>query len=195
MSRFAFNRACLISLLACTATVCEAQDRKCRDITFPERVQVNGNDLTLNGLGVRKATFLKINVYVAALYVAKPQRDPATLIESDTPQELVLHFVRNVDADELRKAFLEAFERIHADQSPAMKERIAKLNGWMADMKTGQRLTFVRQPDAGLQVLVNGAQKGTIEGDDFSKAFVSIWLGATPPNPELKSGLLGGECG
>jgi hypothetical protein len=43
-------------------------------------------------------------------------------------------------------------------------------------------------------VLVNGAQKGTIEGDDFSKVFVSIWLGEAPPNPELKSGLLGGEC-
>ena len=194
MSHSAFSRACLISLLACTTIVCEAQDKKCRDITFPEHVQVNGSDLSLNGLGVRKATFLKINVYVAALYVVKPQHDPAALIDSDTPQELVLHFVRNVDADELRKAFLEAFERLHADQSPTMKERIAKLNGWMTDIKTGQRLTFVRQPHAGLQVLVNGAQKGTIDGDDFSKVFVSIWLGEAPPNPELKSGLLGGEC-
>jgi hypothetical protein len=36
--------------------------------------------------------------------------------------------------------------------------------------------------------------KGTLAGDDFSRALLSIWLGASPPNPELKSGLLGGTC-
>jgi Chalcone isomerase-like len=40
---------------------------------------------------------------------------------------------------------------------------------------------------------VNGAVKGIIKGDDFAKAFFSIWLGE-PPNPEVKSGLLGGAC-
>ena len=29
----------------------------------------------------------------------------------------------------------------------------------------------------------------------FAKAFLSIWLGVDPPNPELKAGLLGGTCG
>jgi hypothetical protein len=194
MSRSHLQRVGLVCMLLATA-VCVAQERKCRDVTFPEHVQVNGSELTLNGLGVRKATFLKINVYVAALYVAKPLHEATSLIQSDTPQELVLQFVRNVDAGDLRKAFLEAFERGHTDQSPAMRERIAKLNGWMADMKSGQRLTFVRLPHSGIQVSVNGAQKGTIEGEDFARAFVSIWLGPAPPNSELKVGLLGGECG
>ena len=45
------------------------------------------------------------------------------------------------------------------------------------------------------RVDVNGAVKGTIKGDDFAKAFLSIWRGADPPNPEIKSGLLGGTCG
>lgn len=184
---------CLISL-SVMMPLATAQDRKCRDVTFPEHIRMDGTDLTLNGLGVRKATFLKINVYVAALYVTKPQRDPTPLIQSDGPQELVVHFVRNVDVEDLHKAFGEAFERSPAGQSPSMKERIAKLNGWMRDMKTGQRLTFVRLPHSGLQVSVDGAHQGTIEGDDFARAFLSIWLGESPPNPELKSGLLGGEC-
>lgn len=185
--------ACLVSL-SLTAIARAAPERKCRDVSFSEHLQVNGSDLTLNGLGVRKATFLKINVYVAALYVAQPQRDAAALIDTGTPQELVLHFVRNVDAADMRKAFLEAFERHPANTSPSMKERIAKLNSWMTDLKTGQRLTFLRLPHVGVQVSVNGVSRGTIEGDDFAKAFVSIWLGAEPPNSELKSGLLGGEC-
>jgi hypothetical protein len=34
------------------------------------------------------------------------------------------------------------------------------LNGWMADVKTGERLTFIRKPGGGAQVDVNGAVKG-----------------------------------
>ena len=66
--------------------------------------------------------------------------------------------------------------------------------GWMADVKSSERLTFIRKPGAGLQVDVNGTVKGTIKGDDFAKAFLSIWLGASPPNPDIKTGMLGGAC-
>jgi hypothetical protein len=44
-------------------------------------------------------------------------------------------------------------------------------------------------------VNVNGRSKGTIEGTDFARVFFSIWLGSQPPNPGLRSGLLGGSCG
>jgi Chalcone isomerase-like len=182
-----------VSMLA--ASMSAAQDRTCRDITFPQRLQLGGAELTLNGLGARKATFLKVNVYVAALYVASPSHDPKQLIESGGVQELTLRFVRNVGVDDLRKAFVEGFARSTAGQSAALQERIRRLNGWMTAMKTGQNSTFVRLPGAGVRVSVNGLEKGTIEGGDFSRAFISIWLGATPPNPELKEGLLGGACG
>jgi len=169
-----------------------AEEARCRDISFPRHVTVSGTDLTLNGLGVRKATFLKINVYVAAYYVAQPGHDPRPLIESDSPQQLTLQFVRNVGVDDLRKAFVEGFERA---QVPGLGERVARLNAWMTDMKSGQRLSFVRVPHSGVQITVNGVQKGAIEGADFSRALISIWLGPVPPNPELKTGMLGGECG
>ena len=144
---------------------------------------------------MRQATAFKVNVYVAALYVAKPSSDPGVLLGAGTPSELILQFVRNVGADDLRKGWSEGFEKNSKDQLPALKDRIATLNGWMADVKTGERLTFIRKPGAGLQVDVNGAVKGLIKGDDFAKAFLAIWLGADPPNPEIKAGLLGGACG
>lgn len=169
-----------------------AEEATCRDISFPRHVTVSGSDLTLNGLGVRKATFLKINVYVAAYYVTQPAHDPKPLIESDTPQQLTLQFVRNVGVDDLRKAFVEGFERAGV---AGLGERVARLNAWMTDMKTGQHLSFVRLPHSGVQISVNGVQRGIIEGADFSRALISIWLGPVPPNPELKTGMLGGECG
>ena len=36
---------------------------------------------------------------------------------------------------------------------------------------------------------------GTIKGDDSARALVSIWLGPRPPSADLKTGLLGGQCG
>ena len=42
----------------------------------------------------------------------------------------------------------------------------------MADMKTGERLTFTHKPGGGIHVDVGGATKGTIKGDDFARAFL-----------------------
>jgi hypothetical protein len=181
----------LLLVLALTAV---AAGKECKGVDFPDHMQVAGTDLTLNGLGMRKATFLKINVYVGALYVATPSHDPNALIGSDAPQELILQFVRGVGVGDLRKAWVEGFEHATQDSPALFQKRIATLNSWMSDMKTGDRLIFIRKPREGIQVSVNTVVKGTIEGDDFSRALLTIWLGPTPPNPELKSGLLGGAC-
>ena len=166
----------------------------CKDVDFPEHVQVKGIDLHLNGLGMRKATFLKVNVYVAALYVPRPTHDPQPLIDPGTPAELTLHFVRNVGVGDLKNAWKEGFEKVAKDQMATLGARVDMLNSWMSDIKTGQTLSFVRLPGTGIEVSVNGTVKGTITGDDFSRAFVTIWLGPDPPNAELKRGLLGGAC-
>jgi len=171
-----------------------AYGKDCQGVSFPEQVQVNGSTLTLNGLGLRQATFLKVNVYVAALYVASVSSDAPALLASNTPKEVILHFVHNVSDDELKKAWEEGFEHNAKAQLPALHERIEKLQSWMVDMQSGQRLTFIHTPGAGIQVDVNGTGKGTIPGDDFATALLSIWLGPHPPNPNLKSGLLGGAC-
>jgi hypothetical protein len=171
-----------------------AQGKECKGVSFQDQVQVDSANLLLNGLGLRQATMLKVNVYVAALYVAKRSTDANTILGSDTPRELSLQFVRDVGADDLRKGWDEGFEKNAKGQLPALKERIDMFKSWTADIKSGQRMTFIQKPGVGTQVDVNGAVKGTIKGDDFSKALLSIWLG-DPPNPEIKSGLLGGACG
>ncbi len=185
----------LVPLLVASALVAGvAQGKECKGVNFPDQMQVDGTSLSLNGLGLRQATMLKVNVYVAALYVPKTSVDPSVLIASPGPSEMVLQFVRSVGADDIRKGWTEGFEKNSKDHMPALKDRIATLNSWMVDVKSGDRVTFVNKPVAGVEVSLNGAVKGTIKGDDFAKALLSIWLGADPPNPEIKSGLLGGAC-
>ena len=181
------------AVLAAVAMVEDTYAKDCKGVTFPDQMQVDGTALTLNGLGLRQATAFKVNVYVAALYVPKTSNDASALL-AGAPKELVLQFVRDVGADDLRKGWNEGFEKNAKSEAAALKDRIATFNGWMADMKSGQRITLVHKPGAGVDVNVNGAAKGTIKGDDFAKALFAIWL-ADPPNPEIKSGLLGGACG
>src|SRR5581483_1588860 len=159
------KRVLFIAGLLLTCGLEAAQARECQGVEFPEHVQLNGTALTLNGLGLRKATILKVKVYVGALYVTTPARDPRTLTDPGAPAELILHFVRNVGVGDLRNAWTEGFERAAKDQLPLLNARIAMLNSWMSDIKTGQRLVFVRQPGTGVQVSVNGVVKGTITGD------------------------------
>jgi hypothetical protein len=39
-----------------------AHGKACQGVNFPEQVQIDGGTLTRNGLGLRQATILKVNV-------------------------------------------------------------------------------------------------------------------------------------
>jgi hypothetical protein len=186
--------ASAIAGLLLTLAMATAQSKECKGVNFADQVEVGGTNLTLNGLGVQKATFLKVDVYVAALYVTAPSRDPNPLIDSDAPQELILHFLRNVNVGDVRKEWTRDFQHVAPDRPLSLMQRVATLNMWLSDVKGNEQLTFIRQPREGLQVIVDGVVKGTIPGEDFSQDFMSIWLGAAPPSPALRRGLLGGGC-
>ncbi len=171
-----------------------AYGKECHGIEFPEHLEAGGATLTLNGLGLRTATILHVSVYVGALYVPQPTRDSEAILSSQAPSELILHFVRNVGAKDVRESWDKGFTHLPAAQLAEFRDRITRLKSWTEDVKTGQRMTFVRLPGHGIQMSFNGALKGTLEGDDFARAFLAIWLGDSPPNPQLKRGLLGDSC-
>jgi hypothetical protein len=180
-------------LAAAALWATSAWGAECLDVQFPEHLQLQATSLTLNGLGVRKATFLKINVYVAALYLPNRTADARAIIESSGPFELDLQFVRGVGAKSIRDGFEEGFAQSSGGNA-ALKSRIATLEGWMEDIRAGERMSFIGLAGGGVQFSFAGRLKGTLEGEDFTRALLAIWLGEHPPNVELKTGLLGGPC-
>lgn len=181
-------------LSLCMSCAGAAADRECDGVPFPERVQAGGQTLTLNGLGLRKATFLGIKVYVAALYLPHPTADANAILSSREPLKLELRFVFHATAGQMRSAWKEGFEKSAPRELPRLQSRIAQLQGWMTSVGSGQRMTFVRVPGVGIEYSLDGKPRGTIPGDDFATAFLAIWLGPSPPNPQLRTGLLGGAC-
>jgi hypothetical protein len=186
-------RPIVLAVLLCAAGL--AQARECHKVEFPEHVQVQGTDLSLNGVGLRTVTIFNVQVYVAALYVTHPGTEAAPILNSPGPTRLVLQFVRDLTAQQARDAWAKDLSR---DRSPGdllpLKTRLAQLQAWMTDLHTGQRLSFTRLPGEGLSVALDDQVKGTLLGDDFARAFLEIWLGDDPSGRKIKKSLLGGTC-
>ena len=165
----------------------------CRDVDFADKIETPA-PLVLNGLGLRKATFLAVRVYVAGLYLPQKSSDPREILGTDRPWYLLLHFVRDVSAADIRDAFSEGFKKSAGGHLPAFATAIAALQARMIDFKEGNTLGFANVPGKGVTVTVNGAAGAPIDGAGFASALLGIWLGADPPNGDLKTGLLGGKC-
>jgi len=167
---------------------------ECQGAKFPDSATAGGTNLVLNGLGIRKATMLKVKVYVAGLYLPAKSGDSGQILGADQPWHYVLHFVRDVDASDIREAYEEGFKKAAGDKVAGLQQRIDSMNARITDFKEGQELSFTNDPAKGIAMNVNGADGAPIEGADFASAFLKINLGPEPPNEDLKSGLLGGKC-
>ena len=163
----------------------------CDNVQVPDSARAGAAGLVLNGLGIRKATFLKVHVYVAALYLPAKSTSGDAILQSGAPWRLSLHFVRSVSAGDIRGAFTEGF----AKAGGAHQALIAELNGKMTDFASGHVLGFIHEAGKGVALDVNGTAYPAIGNADFASAFLRVFIGAEPPNPELKTGLLGGTCG
>jgi hypothetical protein len=53
-------------------------------VRFPDSYPVEGQTLTLNGLGLRTLTILRVRVYVAGLYVARRTGDVREIVGSNS---------------------------------------------------------------------------------------------------------------
>ncbi|HKB08536.1 MAG TPA: chalcone isomerase family protein [Candidatus Polarisedimenticolia bacterium] len=179
----------LLVLCACVAPPILAGELA--GVTYPDTIRVDSSTLVLNGLGLREATLLKVDVYVAALYLESRSADADAIVRSDRPRRLAMKFVRAVGRKDLVKAWNEGFEKSGPDAPAALKDRIATFNSFMIDMPNGGTMSFTALPGKGVTVEVQGDVKGTVPGADFAQALFGIWLGPAPPNPGLKEGLLG----
>ncbi len=157
-------------------------------ITFADKANIEGKELVLNGIGIRKATFLKIKVYYGALYLAAKNKEAASILASPSPKQIVMHFVREVDAKKLQDAFLEGMEA--ANKNPeALKASMDKFNANVPDVVKNDIMTITFLSD-GVVMNVKGKTLEKISGAEFSKALLNIWF-TNARDENLRNGLLG----
>lgn len=185
-----FAAAAVAVLAAVAAVPGHAQDVTRDGVTLPGSVEVAGQQLTLNGTALRKKVVVK--VYVAGLYLPARSQDANAILAGDTPRQLRMQFVRDVDKGKMCDAWDDALKNNTPEATPALKQQFVELCGFMDDLVKGDVMTFTYLPGTGTTVDVKGQTKGPIAGKEFADALYKAWIGPKPgPGDGFKKGLLG----
>ncbi|KGD89326.1 membrane protein [Achromobacter sp. RTa] len=187
------SAALSLVLAACLAGgSAQAADVEIAGVSVPAALSSGGQELVLNGAGVRTKFIVK--VYVAALYATEKSSVAAALIDSDKPRRVRLMLLRDVDSKSLDGALQEGLrDNTPAQELTALKAPADRLSALMAEIGA------VREGDVvdldfdarGVSITDNGKPRGRIDSPAFARALLRVWLGDKPAQASLKNALLG----
>jgi hypothetical protein len=159
-------------------------------VNIDEKTRVGNAELSLTGAGLRKRVFFQ--VYAIGLYVADRKADP---IGQPGPKRVLIHMLRDVGAEQFTEALAEGIKANHSEaEAAALEPRVKQLGAVMAEIGEAKKGMAIALDWTGseTQVLVGGKAAGRpIEGEDFYRALLRIWLGEKPVQDDLKKALLG----
>lgn len=140
------------------------------------------------GLRTKKVLFVNVKVYVGQLYLASPETFKKTETEALTSlkdQKAVavqLHFLRDVDADNVQKSFKEALKVNKVDLEDASVKQFLDSVSKGGEAKEGKALTILgfKMKDGNEAVFyeTTSGNLSEIKGPaGFIEKIFSIWLG------------------
>jgi len=190
---FNFARPVVAAALA-LVLITPASAASFEGVHFDDTVNVSNTTLQLNGLGMRAVLWLK--GYVAGLYLSEKASTAQAVYQASGPKRIQMKMLVQVSAADFRKALING---IHANvpQSdwPKLQSRLEQFElaiDEVGTVKKGDTITLDFVPDRGLTVRLNEQNKGSaITGNDFFNAVLAIFVGNSPVDARLKSGLLG----
>ena len=162
-------------------------------IKIPDSAKVEGQELKLNGAGVRTRMFIK--VYVAGLYLEQKANAADAVLGNKGVKRIALYIMRDLKADVFSSALQDGLMANNsAAEMAKIEDRIKEFNGILSGaggVKKGDVVQLDYLPVAGTRVVINGDTKGAIGGEDFYRALLKVWLGEKPIDADLKKNLLG----
>ena len=181
----------LFGLLALGRSLSAQETMTMNDVILPIRIEVEGHELVLNGMALRKKAIFK--VYVAGLYLAQKGNNAEAILAADSPRRIVLQFLRGVSGNQMCDALNDGLKDNTPNPSAELLSHFTTLCGFFEEVKKGEQFVFTYLPGQGTVVEVKGARKGIIEGKDFADALFRAWIGPKPgPGDDFKRKLLGG---
>ena len=161
-------------------------------VSIADKANVGGQDLVLNGAGVRTRAIFK--VYVGSLYLPAKASDLAGVL-AKAPRRIQMNLLRDLSADQLLDALNDGLKDNNSAAElasvKAQSDQLASIMKSFGEVKEGNVVTL-DYVDGGTVVTLNGAPKGTIPGEPFNRVLTKIWLGDKPAQADLKKAMLGG---
>ena len=162
-------------------------------IRIDEKATLGGQELVLNGAGMRSRLVFK--VYVGALYVPQKTSKAQDIVGRNQPRRMMLMLQRDVSADmlleSLRAGMAENNSQADLDAIKSQMDQFATIFKSVGEAKSGQVILIDYTPADGTRVMLDGISQGTITGEPFNKALFNLWLGEHPVQESLKKALLG----
>ena len=160
-------------------------------VNVPETLSIDNNTLVLNGAGVRKKFFIK--VYVGALYLPAKKSSVDAILADPGAKSVVMTFLyKEVEAEKLVEGWNDGFAgNSSAEELKTLQERINRFNSMFPTVSKGDEIRLEYLPGQGTRVMINNGLKGVVEGEDFSRALLKIWLGREPADAGLRDAMLG----
>lgn len=157
--------------------------------TLPNSVEFEGEELSLNGAGVREKFWM--DMYAGGLYLQEKSSDANAIINADEPMAIKLHMVSGmITPKRMTDAVDEGFENATDGNTSAISSEIKKFKSFFDEIEKEDVFDLVYLPKSGVKVYKNGNELGNIKGMDFKKALFGIWLSDDPADDDLKEGML-----
>jgi len=161
-------------------------------VKLDDKVSVGGQELVLNGAGIRTRVVLKI--YVGSLYVPAKTNNLAGVL-AKAPRRVQMNLLRDLSGEQLVGALLDGLKDNNSEAElaavKAQTDQLVSIMKAFGEVKEGNvvALDFV---DGATKIALNGQPRGSIAGEPFNQALMKIWLGDKPVQADLKRGMLGG---
>jgi Chalcone isomerase-like len=181
----------ILTLFVLCASVVSFAQTTVGGVKVDAKITADGQNLVLNGAGVREKFFM--DMYVGALYLTKKSTDANTIIAANEGMAIKLNIVSSlITSEKMTTAINEGFINATGNKTAALKTKIDKFKGFFKEkINKGDIFVISYSPTGGVTVTKNGVKKGTIDGLDFKKALFGIWLCNKPADEDLKKGMLG----
>jgi hypothetical protein len=164
-------------------------------IEIAERITQTSSQqpLVLNGVGTRSKFIF--DIYVGALYLTEPSNQARQILDSRHAKRISMHFIYDkIEREKMINGWLEGFEEnLSEEQLLLLKPKIDAFNSAFTDTIKGDVVVIDFLADATTIVTTNNHEKTRINGANFQRAVLSIWLGEEPADHSLKAAMLGGE--
>lgn len=163
-------------------------------VKFDDTITVAGQQLKLNGAGLRTKVIFK--VYAAGLYLTEKKTTVPDVLAVPGPRRVAITMLREVSSEEFGKAFTDGLNANTAkDERNKILPQIMKFGEVFAQtptLKKGDQLLLDWTPGEGTQCYLNGKKLGDLMPEQaFYNAVLRIWLGDKPVDSSLKPALLG----
>ncbi len=154
-----------------------------------DSVEVGGEQLQLNGYGIRKKFFFK--VYLGSLYTATKASSTTQVLENTGGKLIRLNFLYS----KLEKArMVGGFAKAIEANSPELlsDSGIKQFLAWFdADFVEGDQIDFEITADNLVTARHNKRPLGMVKSANLARAILLIYLGREPIDADMKAGMLG----